>query len=84
MRGAIAGSRRTGQRIVQFAQHGIQREYEGEEVKREKDEAEGVLYQRPQSSGEWVTILEWYGRWRPLKKGTNNAGASSGTSTGAK
>lgn len=55
--------------IVNLAQHGIQREFEGEEIKQEKDEAEGILYQRPLSSGEWVMVLEWYGRWRPLKKG---------------
>ena len=55
--------------ILNLSQHGTQREYEGEEIKLEKDEAEGVRYQRPLSSGEWVTIYEWYGRWRPLKKG---------------
>lgn len=54
-------------RIVTYAQNGTMREPEGEEIKREKDEAEGIMYERPQSSGEWVTILEWYGRWRPLK-----------------
>lgn len=32
------------------------------------------MYQRPLSSGEWVTILEWYGRWRPLKSGKKDAG----------
>ena len=74
--GRYRGIKENWPRIVQYAQRGIQREYEGEEVKLEKDEAEGVLYQSPQSSGEWVTILEWYGRWRPLKKGAKNVGAS--------
>lgn len=55
--------------IVNLAQHGTQREFEGEEIKLEKDEAEGILYQRPLSSGENVMVLEWYGKWRPLKKG---------------
>jgi hypothetical protein len=55
--------------IVNLAQHGTQREFEGEEIKLEKDQAEGIMYQRPLSSGEWVMVLEWYGRWRPLKKG---------------
>lgn len=55
--------------IVALAQHGTQREFEGEEIKQEKDEAEGILYQRPLSSGEWVMVLEWHGKWRPLKKG---------------
>lgn len=60
--------------ILNLAQHGTQRQYEGEEIKLEKDEAEGVMYQRPLSSGEWVTVLEWYGKWRPLKKGKKDAG----------
>jgi hypothetical protein len=55
--------------IVALAQHGSQREYDGEEIKREKDEAEGVMYERPMSSGEWLMVIEWYGRWRPLKRG---------------
>lgn len=63
--------------ILNLAQHGIQREFEGEEIKREADEAEGVLYERPMSSGEWVMILEWYGHWRPLKKGVGKKGGGS-------
>ncbi len=55
--------------IVALSQHGTQREFEGEEIKQEKDEAEGIMYQRPMSSGEWVMVLEWYGKWRPIKKG---------------
>lgn len=59
--------------IINVAQHGIQRESEGDEVKREKDAAEGLMYQRPMSAGERVMVLEWYGRWRPLKKGKKDA-----------
>ena len=59
--------------ILNLAQRGRQREYFGEEIKLEKDEAEGVMYQRPLSSGEWITILEWYGKWRPLKSGKKDA-----------
>jgi hypothetical protein len=55
--------------IIHLAQQGMQRESEGEEIKRAQDEAEGLLYERPESSGEWVTVHEWYGRWRPLKRG---------------
>jgi hypothetical protein len=57
------------EQILNLAQRGMQRAWEGEEIKLEKDEAEGLQYQRPLSSGEWVMVLEWYGRWRPLKKG---------------
>ena len=60
--------------ILNMAQHGTQRQYEGEEIKLERDNAEGVDYQHPLSSGEWVTILEWYGKWRPLKSGKKDAG----------
>lgn len=71
--GRYQGITKNWQTIVNYAQHGEQRGFEGEEIKLEKDEAEGILYQRPLSSGEWVTVLEWYGRWRPLKKGKRNA-----------
>lgn len=60
-------------KIVTFAQHGQQRDSEGEEIKREKDAAEGVVMERPLSSGEWITVYEWYGRWRPLKSGQKDA-----------
>lgn len=59
--------------IVNISTRGMQRDFEGDDVKIEKDIAEGVLYQRPLSAGEWVTILEWYGRWRPLKRGARDA-----------
>ena len=71
--GRYQNIRKNWQTIVSLAQQGIQRDFEGEEIKREKDEAEGILYQRPLSSGEWVMVLEWYGRWRPLKKGKKDA-----------
>ena len=60
--------------ILNISQHGIQRESDGDEIKIEKDLAEGLMYERPMSSGENVLVLEWYGRWRPLKKGKKDAG----------
>jgi len=63
--------------LLNMAQHGTQRDFRGEEIKLEKDEAEGVMYQHPLSSGEWVTVLEWYGRWRPLKGGVGKKGGGS-------
>jgi hypothetical protein len=59
--------------ILNLAQHGRQRQPEGQQVELEKDEAEGVFYERPLSAGEWITVLEWYGKWRPLK-GSKDAG----------
>lgn len=60
--------------ILNIAQRGRQRQPEGQEVELEKDEAEGVMYERPLSAGEWVTVFEWYGKWRPLKSGKRDAG----------
>ncbi len=69
--GKYQGITKNWEKIVQLAQHGVQREYEGDEVKREADEAEGLQYERPLSAGESLLVLEWYGRWRPLKKGSD-------------
>ena len=65
--GRYQGIKKNWEQILNFAQHGIQRETEGDEIKREKDIAEGLLYDRPMSAGESVLVLEWYGKWRPLK-----------------
>jgi hypothetical protein len=67
--GRYQGITENWEQILNLAQKGMQRAWEGEEIKLEKDEIEGLQYQRPLSSGEWVMVLEWYGRWRPLKKG---------------
>ena len=72
--GRYSNIRKNWTQILNLAQHGTQREFQGEEIKLEKDEAEGVMYQRPLSSGEWVTVLEWYGKWRPLKSGKKDGG----------
>ncbi len=71
--GRYQGIKANWDKIVTLAQHGQQRDFEGETIKREKDDSEGVTMQRPLSSGEWLTIYEWYGRWRPLKKGQKDA-----------
>jgi len=67
--GRYQGITENWEQILNLAQRGMQRAWEGEEIKLQKDEAEGLQYTRPLSSGEWVIVLEWYGRWRPLKKG---------------
>ena len=72
-KGRYQGITKNWEKIIRFAQHGTQREWEGEEIKQEKDDAEGIVYQRPLSSGEWITVLEYYGKWRPLKKGKKDA-----------
>lgn len=75
--GKYQGITKSWEKIVQFAQHGAQREPEGDEIKKEADEAEGLSYTRPQSSGESLLVLEWYGKWRPLKKGPRGGMASA-------
>jgi len=67
--GRYQGITKNWDQILALAQRGMQRAWEGEEIKLEKDEMEGLQYQRPLSSGESVMVLEWYGQWRPLRKG---------------
>jgi hypothetical protein len=49
------------------------REVEGDQTKRQKDAAEGVQQEGGMSSGSTLLMLEWYGRWRMLKKGQHDA-----------
>lgn len=51
----------------------IQREPQGDEVKFEQDEAEGVERQGALSTPSTLLILEWYGKWRMLKKASADA-----------
>ena len=53
--------------------HRNQRDAQGDEIKREKDTAEGVQVEGSQSSGSTLRMYEWYGRWRMLKKGKQDA-----------
>lgn len=53
--------------IVNFASHRRQRDFETEMVKREKDLAEGVLYEGNLSAANCLPVWEWYGKWRKLK-----------------
>jgi hypothetical protein len=73
--GRYQGISKNFEKIVQLAQHGMQRDAWGEQIAREQDEAEGVTMQRPLSSGETVLVLEWYGKWR-MPKGEKGAGSS--------
>lgn len=76
--GRYFGITKNWAKIINFAQRGQQRDMAGgEEIKQEQDDAEGIVYQRPLSSGEWITVLEWYGRWRPLKAGVGKKGGGS-------
>ncbi len=54
------------QRILDFSQKLRRREYFGEEVKREKDIDEGVLFEGGLSSRDALVVHEWYGGWRML------------------
>ena len=46
---------------------------QGDEVKTEKDEAEGVIYQSGLSARERLQAWSWNGRWRRLKPGVDDA-----------
>lgn len=52
--------------FCRFATDRRHRDLEGEEVKRQKDQAEGVTYEGSQSGGNAIIVLEWYGKWRML------------------
>ncbi len=54
--------------IVDAAQEGRQRETHGEEIQDEKDQIEGIQDDGLLTSGESLTVLEWYGWWRRLKR----------------
>ena len=51
--------------LVEFAKD--RRSREDEQVKSEKDEAEGVIYDGAMSSGNAIVVHEWYGKWRMLR-----------------
>ena len=72
-RGTYRNIKKNFAQILRIAHRANQRDYEGDEVKRERDNAEGVSRESPLSSGNTVLMLEWYGRWRPLKKGKKDA-----------
>lgn len=55
------------EKLVEAARNTEKREAEGEEVKREKDEAEGVVFEGGLSPRGELTVLDWYGWWRKLK-----------------
>jgi hypothetical protein len=55
------------QEILNLARQAAKREPRGEEIKVQQDEAEGLQMFNPQSAGDSLLVLEWYGRWRMLK-----------------
>ena len=59
--------------ILTAANRNLQRDVMGDEIKREKDAAEGVDKQAPMSNGATLLMLEWYGKWRTLKRGQKDA-----------
>src|SRR5579875_1805096 len=61
------------EQILRAAYHRQQREFEGDEIKLEKDQAEGVTMQNGLSVGNTLLVLNWYGRWRCLKRGARGA-----------
>ena len=54
--------------FVDAAKQGSQRETTGEEIQTEKDEIEGSNSAGMLGSSESLTVLEWYGGWRRLKR----------------
>lgn len=71
--GRYTGIKKNFKQILQQSYHRQQREADGDGIKREKDAAEGVTKEGAQSSGSTLLMLEWYGRWRMLKRGQSDA-----------
>jgi hypothetical protein len=71
--GRYQGIRKNFSTILHMASRRSQRDYEGDEIKREKDDAEGVVMDNPQSVPSTLQVLEWYGKWRKLKRGAQDA-----------
>jgi hypothetical protein len=71
--GRYQGIKKNFSDILRMASKRSQRDYQGDEIKREKDDAEGVTMENPQSAGNTVLVLEWYGKWRQLKRGEKDA-----------
>ena len=57
------------ERILNFASQGGERDNAegGDQVKQEKDEAEGVTYEGTFGAGNSLRCYHWYGRWRMPK-----------------
>lgn len=53
--------------LANLASHRRQRDFETEMIKREKDYAEGVIYEGNLSAANTLVIWEWYGKWRMLR-----------------
>lgn len=71
--GRYFGIKANFQNLVNLARNARQRETEGDEVKRQGDEASGVQMEMPLSAHGTLLVLEWYGKWRPLKKQSEDA-----------
>jgi hypothetical protein len=53
--------------IVSMSRQRSDRDPQGDELKREQDDAEGVWKQNALTAGDSLEVLEWYGKWRMLK-----------------
>jgi hypothetical protein len=71
--GRYQGIRKNFDTILHMASRRSQRDFEGDRIKREKDDAEGVVMDNPQSVPSTLQVLEWYGKWRKLKRGQQDA-----------
>lgn len=71
--GRYQGIKANFDQILRQSDRRQQRDYEGDEIKLEKDDAEGVNMQSGMSIGSTLLVLNWYGRWRMLKRGQKDA-----------
>lgn len=53
--------------ITNFSSDRQQRDWYNDQIKREKDLAEGVTYEQSLSASQSLIVYDWYGKWRRLK-----------------
>jgi hypothetical protein len=64
--GRYQGIAENWDRICSMAQQHFTRDPQGDELKREQDDAEGVWKQNALTNGDSLEVIEWYGKWRML------------------
>ena len=64
--GRYQGIRNNFDDILHYAKEKKRRDWQGEDVKREKDLAEGVTYEGALSAADCLTVHRWFGKWRML------------------
>ncbi len=72
--GLYQGIKANFAKIVMTSKNGFRRDWEGEQIAAEADQADSLPSSNPLSTGESLTVIEWHGKWRMLKSKNKDAG----------